>query len=459
MSKSKIKYFCAGCGYTAPKWMGKCPECQEWNSFMEEEKNKSPHKKTITNNQALRVSDIKDISFQKIKTGIFEFDRVMGDGITTGSLNLIGGEPGVGKSTLLMEVSGKLSEHNRVLYISGEESSTQVAGRAKRLGITDENFYLLHASSWQKMLNSIKEIKPNFIIIDSIQTTFSEDLASPAGTLSQVREVTYEIMNYVKDKNLTAFLVGHITKDRQLAGPKTLEHMVDAVLYFEGDQFGQYRMLRGIKNRFGNTNEVGIFEMDDTGIKEVLNPSQFFLDTYLKNTFGKSLTCILEGARSFIVEIQALVIENKYGNGKRTTQGFDQARLDLLVAVIEKYFEIPLSVNDIYINITGGMKLNTRESDLSVLASIISSYREKPIDGQTLFIGEIGLSGEIRNTSMFNKRLKEAEQLGYKVIITSKKHALDYDGKSEVKIIGLSRAVELNKYLWNQKEPSFELRV
>jgi len=290
-------------------------------------------------------------------------------------------------------------------------------------------------------------MRPECVVIDSIQTTVSGDLQSPPGTVSQIREVTYELMNYVKANGVTCFIIGHITKDGAIAGPKILEHMVDTVIYFEGDQFGHYRLLRSIKNRFGNTNEVGIFEMSDRGLLEVNNPSQYFLDERLSGSYGRSLTCILEGSRCLFVEIQALVVENKFGNGRRTTQGIDQNRLSMLVAVIEKYFGIPLGLNDIYLNVVGGIRLDSRESDLSVIASLLSSFRGNPIADDTVFIGEIGLTGEVRSVPRIEQRLKEISQLNYKRVITSYKAAKQFEGKFSVEILGIRRAQEIDKLL------------
>ncbi len=375
----------------------------------------------------------------------------MGGGITRGSLTLIGGEPGIGKSTILMEVCGKLLENNQVkkiLYVSGEESESQIAQRSKRLGITSESFYIFHETRWERVLESLKEIKPDFLVIDSIQTTVSGQLDSPAGTLSQIREVTYELMNQAKSLGLTCFVIGHVTKEGSIAGPKILEHMVDTVVYFEGDQHGQYRILRSIKNRFGNTNEIGIFEMGESGLREVENPSQYFLDQSLTESFGRSLSCIMEGSRVLFVEIQALVVENKFATGRRVSQGLDNNRVALLVAVIDKYVGIPLSYNDIYVNIVGGLKVQGREADLSIVASLLSSYCSKPIPQDLLFLGEVGLTGEVRSIPMMESRIKEAAQMNYKKIITSVRAAKEYRGKMGVEVVGIAKASDLKSLLY-----------
>lgn len=456
MAKIKTVFTCQECGYQTPKWLGKCPDCQQWNSFSEEESIK-PSKatpKSIAGRESRpkTIGEIEHENVHRYQSGIGEFDRVMGGGVTIGSLTLIGGEPGIGKSTLLMEVCGKLLGNygeERILYVSGEESESQVAQRSKRLGVDNSNFYIYNETNWQKVIEQVKELKPKFLVLDSIQTTHSNQIDSAAGTLTQIREVTYELMNYAKAYDLTCFLIGHVTKEGNIAGPKILEHMVDTVIYFEGDQMGQYRMLRVIKNRFGNTNEVGIFEMQEKGLVEIKNPSQYFIEQSLAGSYGRSLTCILEGSRSLFVEIQALVVENKFAVGRRTTQGLDSNRVALLVAVIDKYLGIPLSYNDIYVNVVGGMKLTTRENDLSVIASLLSSYFATPIANDTIFLGEVGLTGEVRSVPMMEMRLKEIAQMNYKRVITSKRIADDYRGKFKIELTGITQASELKKLLFN----------
>ena len=456
MAKIKTVFTCQECGHQSAKWLGKCPDCQNWNSFSEEEfikPSKAAGAKSIHGKES-RPKTINEVEMEQVEryqTNIGEFDRVMGGGVTIGSLTLIGGEPGIGKSTLLMEVCGKLLQtyqNEKILYVSGEESESQVAGRSKRLGVQNTHFYIYHETNWQKILEQVKILKPKFLVLDSIQTTHSSQIESAAGTLSQIREVTYELMNYAKAYNLTCFIIGHVTKEGQIAGPKILEHMVDTVIYFEGDQLGQYRMLRVMKNRFGNTNEVGIFEMQESGLLEIKNPSQYFLDQSLPGSYGRSLTCILEGSRSLFVEIQALVVENKFAVGRRTTQGLDSNRVALLVAVIDKYLNIPLSYNDIYVNVVGGIKLTSRENDLSVIASLLSSYHGIAIPADTVFLGEVGLTGEVRSVPLIELRLKEISQMNYKRVITSKRAADDLKGKYKIELTGISRASELNSLLF-----------
>lgn len=457
MAKIKTVYTCQSCSYQSPKWLGRCPDCGTWNTFEEGEVAPKMSAKAVTRGESSVISTPKTISkielkkYARLSTGKKEFDRVMGGGITRGSLTLIGGEPGIGKSTLLMEVCGALlveKQAQKILYVSGEESEAQVAERCKRLGVTSEDFYIFHETRWERVLESLREIKPDFLVLDSIQTTVSSQLDSPAGTMTQIREVTYELMNQTKALGLTCFIIGHVTKEGSIAGPKILEHMVDTVIYFEGDQYGQYRLLRSMKNRFGNTNEIGIFEMRESGLYEVENPSQYFLDQTLPDSFGRSLTCILEGTRALFVEIQALVVENKFGTGRRVTQGLDNNRVALLVAVIDKYVGIPLSYNDIYVNVVGGLKFQGRESDLSVVASLLSSYYAKAIPQDTLMLGEVGLTGEVRSIPMMEARLREASQMNYKRVITSERAAKEFAGKFKIELQGLKRASDLKGMLF-----------
>ncbi|MBF0208472.1 MAG: DNA repair protein RadA [Oligoflexia bacterium] len=481
--KYALIYVCQKCAYRSTKWVGKCPECLEWNTMIEEEVDvthgvsmggagSSGGTNVRSSSGALgsegffinhnnkgggklfKPVPIEEVSVEKqyrVASGIKEFDRVVGGGLVPGSVILIGGEPGIGKSTLLMELSGKLAQIDPdeiILYVSGEESLSQIADRSRRLGVLGKNFYVYHESNWQGIVEQIKKLKPKFFILDSIQTTVSAEILSAPGTISQIREVTYEVVNYSKANNMTSFIIGHVTKEGVIAGPKVLEHMVDVVIYFEGDQFGHYRLLRVIKNRFGNVNEVGIFEMSDQGLKEVRNPSQYFLDSSLQNAYGRSITTIVEGSRSLFVEIQALVIDNKYGNGRRTTQGIDHNRLAMLVAVIEKYFGINLGFHDIYVNVVGGLKLMTRDSDLSIIASILSSLRSRSIPTRIVFLGEVGLTGEVRNVPLMDMRLKEIEQMNYSKVFTSAKNIKTYSSKYGIEITGLVSAGQLQKLLF-----------
>jgi DNA repair protein RadA/Sms len=455
MTKIKTVFICEKCDHNAPKWLGKCPRCNEWNTLVEEKYQKTNRtlSKSKVELKAKNLSEFDSIEYKKIQTGVKEFDRALGGGVTEGSLTLLGGEPGIGKSTLLMEICGKLSNIStqKIFYVSGEESESQIADRSKRLGINFENFYILNETSWQDILINIKELKPKLFVLDSIQTTVSDEISSSAGSISQIREVTYELMNFAKNNGLTCIIIGHVTKDGNLAGPKVLEHMVDTVVYFEGDQFGQYRLLRVIKNRFGNTNEIGIFEMKENGLKEISNPSQYFLDDTLEGSFGRSLSCVLEGSRPLFAEIQALVVENKFGNGKRTTQGMDGNRLSVLVAVIEKYFKIPLSFSDVYLNVVGGLRLKGRDTDLAVVASLLSSHYLIAIPKGVIFLGEIGLTGEVRSVSFIDKRVRELEQLNYNKVITSMRNAKEIKGNTSIEVMAIEKVLDLKHIFFNKE--------
>ena len=446
MTKLKKLFFCTSCEYESTQWLGQCPSCEQWNSLEEKisQKNKLKDFKK-EKSESYSVTKVSNESYERIKTNINEFDRVMGGGVVNGSLILIGGEPGIGKSTLLTEILGRFANlfPENVLYISGEESVGQVAERANRIGVDFDNFFILHENSWEDVLEEIKKIKPTCIVLDSIQTISSNNLQSPPGAASQIREVTYELMNYTKSKDITCFVIGHITKDGSIAGPKLLEHMVDTVIYFEGDRFGHYRLLRVIKNRFGSTNNVGIFEMKQGGLLEVNNPSQYFIKENSNETQGTAVSCLLEGTRPLFVEVQALVVENKFGNGRRVTQGIDQNRLSMLIAVIEKYFEINLTFNDIYLNVAGGIKVNSNDIDLSVVAALISSYKNRILSKDKIFIGEVGLTGEVRSVSRIENRLKEIDQLKYKEIYLSKKHENEYSKNFNINFFGLKDACQI----------------
>jgi DNA repair protein RadA/Sms len=452
MAKIKQIFECQICQHQLAKWAGQCPACKNWNTFEEKQTMEFKQAKKIThrdgNKSPQKINQIKGIDQYRFQSGLSEFDRVMGGGITLGSLTLIGGEPGIGKSTLLLEVCKNILTKNndyKILYVSGEESEFQVAGRAKRIGLTSENIFVVNETCWEKMKDYLEEIKPDIMVLDSIQTTTSIDVQANSGSSTQIKEITYDLMNICKSKGLTCFIVGHVTKEGNIAGPKMLEHMVDTVVYFEGDQIGLYRILRSVKNRFGNTQEVGIFEMNQDGLNQVENPSSYFIDEKDDLSYGRSLSCLMEGTRTLFVEIQALVNENKYGNGRRTGQGVDSNRLSLLIAVIEKYFQIPLSFQDVYLNVVGGLKLNSRESDLSIIASVMSSYYMKPIPLDTIFIGEVGLTGEVRPVPFIEKRVHDAKQLSYKKIIVSARDLGKVDKIKDVQIIGIKKAEELKR--------------
>ena len=450
MAKEKNQFVCSSCGHIEYQWMGHCSRCEEWNSFVEESQSPKKESKGDTT-EPQKIADVLEVSYERVETGVREFDRVLGGGLVKGSLVLVGGEPGIGKSTLLMEICGRLSglfSGESILYVSGEESEAQVADRSRRLGVNGKNIFVYNETSWEKIKANLKKLNSKYLVLDSIQTTTSENIQATPGTVSQVKEVTYEVLNHCKANGITAIIIGHVTKEGSIAGPKVLEHMVDAVVYFEGDQLGQYRILRSIKNRFGNTNEVGIFEMTERGLKEVVNPSNYFLDLLSSDSYGRSLSCIVEGSRTLFIETQALVIENKNGFGRRTAQGIDSSSLAMLVAIVEKYFEATLAFSDIYTNIIGGIKIKTREADLAIIAATLSSLRKTPIEKDCVLLGEVGLTGEVRSIPMPEMRIKEMEQLKYKTLITSKRIAEDFKGKGSLEIIGIEKIVELNNFLF-----------
>ena len=458
MTKKKISTFvCQKCGHETGKWLGRCPQCGDWNTFEEEALLTKKSATSLKRNEHIptKIKDIRNELQEKSTSGINEFDRVLGGGLIKGSLTLIGGEPGIGKSTILLQVVGALAKRypdKKVLYTSGEESSGQIASRCKRLGINKDNLYILNETSWQNIQSHISKIRPQFFVLDSIQTTVSVEAPSGAGSVSQIREVTYEVMNTAKADGITALIIGHITKEGAIAGPKILEHMVDTVIYFEGDHYGHYRILRSIKNRFGNTNEVGIFEMSSEGLSEVTNPAQYFLDEHLENAEGRTRTCITEGSRILFVEIQSLVLENKFGAGRRTTQGLDSNRLSMLIAVIEKHCKIPIGHNDIYSNVVAGIKLKARDSDLAICASLISSSLNIIIPEDTIFVGEVGLTGEIRGVPLIEQRLQEMNKLNYRNLVISRRSAKKLKtNKAKLNVIGLDNAKELLTYLKEKK--------
>jgi len=444
MSKLKAVFICQSCTYQSPKWLGKCPECSNWNSFIEEIVSKESRPASSISVAKKNPVCLDDVDFGEathISTGIGEFDRVLGGGVVPGGLVLIGGEPGIGKSTLLLNMASKISANieRPVLYISGEESLSQIAQRARRLKVNSKKILFHSEISTEEIASIVNQVNPGILIVDSIQTLISSQIASPPGTVSQLREATYELMNLAKSKNLPIFVVGHITKDGSIAGPKILEHMVDAVIYFEGDNQGIYRILRSYKNRFGNTNEVGVFEMGSSGLEEVKNPSEYFLENSNASDYGRAIVCTLEGTRPIFVEVQSLVVENRFGNGRRTTQGVDSNRLNMLVAIAEKYLSMPIGYNDIYTNVVGGLKLTSRDSDLAMLSSLLSSYKSSPIDNKTIFIGELGLSGEIRSVPQVEARIKEAAHLKYSRIITSDQSIKKINTRYPIEIVGISK--------------------
>lgn len=441
MAKAKKSvYFCQNCGHEESKWLGQCPMCKEWNTFAEEKVvsikgQKSSMEKQV---QAVTLSSVTTDEDERMKTELVELDRVLGGGIVPGSLVLVGGDPGIGKSTLLLQVCQKLSAMNKkVLYISGEESLKQIKLRANRMGEFSENLYLLCETSLNLIQTAIEREKPDVVVIDSIQTMYNEEIGSAPGSVSQVRESTNVFMQLAKGMNIAIFIVGHVTKEGTVAGPRVLEHMVDTVLYFEGDRHASYRILRGVKNRFGSTNEIGVFEMRKEGLVEVENPSEFMLSGKPENASGSVVACAMEGTRPMLMEIQALVCKSNFGMPRRTAAGIDYNRVNLLMAVLEKRVGLPLSGYDAYVNIAGGIRMNEPAVDLGIIMAVASSYKNRPVSEDTIVFGEVGLSGEVRAVTMPEQRVAEAKKLGFKVCVVPEV-SLKSIGKVEgIEVIGV----------------------
>ena len=394
MAKKKSSFVCQNCGYKSAKYLGRCPNCGEWSSFVEEVEVQEVKNQRISmtgeRSKPLKLDEVELFDTPRIETDLDEFNRVLGGGVVPGSLVLIGGDPGIGKSTLLLQVSTQLASRGRVLYVSGEESAQQIKLRAERLGDIDRDFYLYAETNMQSIRAEVERLKPNFLIIDSIQTIMTPEIQSTQGSVSQVREVTGELMQIAKTNDIATFIVGHVTKEGQLAGPRMLEHMVDTVLYFEGERNNTFRILRAVKNRFGSTNEIGIFEMQGHGLVEVTNPSEVFLEERLEGSTGSAIVCALEGTRPILVEIQALTTPTMFGNAKRTTSGLDFNRVSLIMAVLEKRTGLLMQNQDAYLKSAGGVKLDEPAIDLAVAVAVASSYKELPTDARECFIGEIG---------------------------------------------------------------------
>ena len=434
MAKAKKSvFFCQNCGHEESKWLGQCPACKEWNTFVEEKVStaKTAVVKTVREAEVVSLSEVSADDHTRILTGIQELDRVLGGGIVPGSLVLVGGDPGIGKSTLLLQVCQRLSQEKNILYISGEESLAQIKLRANRMGEFKENLKLLCETNLETIKNIIEGRHPQLVIIDSIQTMYSEEVSSAPGSVSQVRESTNVFMQLAKGLGISIFIVGHVTKEGTVAGPRVLEHMVDTVLYFEGDRHASYRILRGVKNRFGSTNEIGVFEMRQTGLTEVENPSEYMLSGKPENASGSVVACSMEGTRPILIEIQALVCQSNFGLPRRTAAGTDYNRVNLLMAVLEKRIGLPLSNYDAYVNIAGGIKMNEPAIDLG------SSYKNRPIDEKMIVFGEVGLSGEVRAVNMPEQRVSEAKKLGFETCVlpaVSRDMVKDIKG---IKIVGV----------------------
>lgn len=441
MAKAKKSmYFCQNCGHEESKWLGQCPACREWNTFVEEKITPAASKavKERKDAQVVTLSSIETDEDDRMAAGIEELDRVLGGGIVKGSLVLVGGDPGIGKSTLLLQVCQRLSAAGRkLLYISGEESLKQIKLRANRMGEFTENLYLLCETSLDIIRGIIEQQKPDMVVIDSIQTMYNEEVGSAPGSVSQVRESTNIFMQLAKGLNISIFIVGHVTKEGTVAGPRVLEHMVDTVLYFEGDRHASYRILRGVKNRFGSTNEIGVFEMRKEGLTEVKNPSEFMLSGKPEHASGSVVACAMEGTRPMLMEIQALVCKTNFGMPRRTAAGLDYNRVNLLMAVLEKRLGLPLSGYDAYVNIAGGIRLNEPAADLGIVLAIASSYKNRPVAEDVIVFGEVGLSGEVRAVSMPEQRVAEAKKLGFTTCVLPEVSLKTVGNVEGVRIIGV----------------------
>ena len=463
MSKVKTGFFCQNCGYESVKWIGQCPSCSLWNTFVEEIVQKETIKtndwknynEEKRNNKTILLSDIRTSEEKRLITPDKELNRVLGGGIVPGSIVLIAGEPGIGKSTLFLQIGLSLTDHV-VLYISGEESEQQIKMRAERLNLTNENFYLLTETSTQVIFQEIKKIKPRVIIVDSVQVLHSPFIESSPGSVSQIRESAAEFQRFAKETNTPVFLIGHITKEGSIAGPKVLEHMVDTVLQFEGDRHYAYRILRTLKNRFGSTAELGIYEMTDEGMKGVANPSEILITQKEDPLSGITIAATIEGVRPLLIEVQALVTQSVYGTPQRTVSGFDLRRLQLLLAVLEKRGGFHFGLKDVFLNIAGGLKIEDPSTDLAVLCALLSSYEDIALPQHLCFAGEIGLSGEIRAVNRIDQRIAEAEKLGFEKIIVSKynlpggRHGQKGLAKQKfnIEVITLGRVDEVYKLLF-----------
>ena len=440
-------FFCTECGYESAKWMGQCPGCKSWNSFTEEIRERTSKQKKysgtdavgLKSNEVVKLADVSLEEAKRISTAMPELDRVLGGGIVPGSLTLVGGDPGIGKSTLLLQVCKNLSDAGLVvLYVSGEESLKQIKLRANRIGEFKENMLLLCETNLGLIEEAIKRTAPEVVIIDSIQTMYQEEVSSAPGSVSQVREATNVFMQLAKGLGISIFIVGHVTKEGTVAGPRVLEHMVDTVLYFEGDRHASYRILRGVKNRFGSTNEIGVFEMRKEGLVEVVNPSEFMLNGKPIGASGSVVVCSVEGTRPILIEIQALVCKTNFGIPRRQTTGTDFNRVNLLMAVLEKRAGMQIGDCDAYVNIAGGMKINEPALDLGIVLAIVSSFKNRPIDEKTICFGEIGLSGEVRAVSQAEQRVLEAKKLGYETVVLPKVSMEGLDPIQGIRMIGIS---------------------
>ena len=453
MAKAKTVFVCSNCGYESAKWLGKCPACNEWNSFYEEKvvNSNSSALKTNGGNKGKsfprKLKEVEGLETARTSTGIGELDRVLGGGLVKGSLVLVGGVPGIGKSTLILQLCDKVKGEGKVLYVSGEESAEQVKIRADRLNINNDDLLFLGETNIDNIQDAIIEINPKLVIIDSIQTMYSEEITSAAGTVSQVREITARIMRLCKDNGITTIIIGHVTKDGNIAGPRVLEHMVDTVLYIEGERYFSYRILRSVKNRFGSTNEIGMFEMKNEGMVEITNPSSVLISERNDNPAGSVIVASMEGTRPLLIELQALTTPSVFGIPKRTANGLDYNRLAVLIAVLEKKAGIALGTHDVYLNVVSGIKIAEPAVDLGVVLACTSSYKNVSIPQDVVVIGEVGLTGEVRAVNMLEKRLKEAERLGFKKCIIPESNKKLLKESFKLDIIGVKNINEAIKCL------------
>ena len=457
MAKAKsTAFFCQNCGYESAKWQGQCPACHEWNTFTEEPVAKitgsAAVKKAAAEIRPVRLSEIQTDESQRISSGMEELDRVLGGGIVAGSLMLVGGDPGIGKSTLLLQVCHNLTgTGHKVLYVSGEESAQQIKLRAKRIGDFKDDLMLLCETNLELIRSVIEKTRPEIVVIDSIQTMYHEAVSAAPGSVSQVREATNVLMQIAKGMGISIFLVGHVTKEGVVAGPRVLEHMVDTVLYFEGDRYASYRILRGVKNRFGSTNEIGVFEMRQSGLREVTNPSEYMLDGKPENASGSIVACSMEGSRPILIEIQALVCHTNLPMPRRTTAGTDFNRVNLLLAVLEKRAGMQMSACDVYVNIAGGIRMTEPAIDLGLILALVSSYKDIAIDEKTIAFGEVGLSGEIRSVNMAQQRVQEAKKLGFETVLMPKVSMKALQKVEGIQIIGLETVRDAVQYLMRMR--------
>ena len=444
MAKQKILFECENCGYISPKWMGSCPSCSEWNTFaetVEKKKESKKHKVDISKTEQrdiVRLSDVRTAALERKSSNLQEFDRVLGGGFIEGSFLLLGGDPGIGKSTLMIQVAERCP-NMKIFYVAGEESASQIKQRALRIGLKGDNLHIGSVTEVRSVIESARRLKPDLLIIDSIQTMYSDDLSSLPGSVQQVRECSAMLQQIAKKEDLTTIMIGHVTKEGDIAGPRILEHMVDTVLQFEGDKNHFYRLLRCVKNRFGPAQEVGVFEMKGNGLQEVPNPSQLFLSDSGHRVSGNAITCVMEGSRPILAEVQALVSPSNYGTPQRTASGFDQRRLSLLIAVLEKRAGLQFTGQDVYLNIAGGLKISDPAADLAIVAALASSLQDRETPADTLYVGEVGLGGEIRKVAFPEQRVREAEKMGLDNVVMPKTEPM-----ASIKRIKLKNAARIS---------------